>query len=77
MQTIYKSFSLSLEQFFITVGHNNFQNKIPHIIVLSLSGSYIPIHSIRCLPCESGPVKHFQINWGQVYLVGIKTVPSD
>ena len=27
MQTIYKSLSLSLEQFFVTVGHNKFGNK--------------------------------------------------
>ena len=45
--------------FFLTVGLNNYSNKIPHIIVLSLSGSYIPIHSIGCLPCESGPVEQF------------------
>ena len=29
----FKSFSRSLEQFFLTVGQNNFGNKIPYLII--------------------------------------------
>jgi hypothetical protein len=37
----FKSFSQSQEQFFLTVGQNNFGNKVPHIKLSSVPGPVI------------------------------------
>ena len=52
----FKSFSWSLEQFFLTVGQNNFGNKIPFILVFNLYFFLDHFHPSEEILAEGLPV---------------------
>ena len=57
-----KSFSQTLEQFFLTVGQNNFDNKIPFLLysyVITINN----VHSMQSGSCSYNPVKQNSEIW--------------
>ena len=50
--TNFKSFSQSLEQFFLTVGQNNFGNKIPFFLGWHVDGNTVDLpHTFTIIHC--------------------------
>ena len=71
----FKSFSRSLEQFFLTVGQNNFGNKIPEITRTIYSSSF---HTNFQLVTEGNDADHLAISFNKVtwYLLILTRVIS-
>ena len=70
----FKSFSQSLEQYFLTVGQNNFVNKIPYQIILRLlffsSSSYFRIMNVSAFRKENE--KWHDIHWCWQKVQGVR-----
>ena len=76
----FKTFSQSLAQFFLTVGHNNFGNKIPFLSLLNLFDKKSREIAVRYLFCfQNLQGARFPVKWTapEAISFGKFTVKSD